>query len=71
MERPAVNCTVSNCTYWDEGNKCGADSILIHIDQHANEDYEVEAGKIIGEDDYEIEANSVANTCCHTFKPRS
>jgi hypothetical protein len=71
MEKPMVNCSVSNCKFWDEGNKCGADTILIEIDSHANNDYRIETGTMIGEDRHRDQASSVANTCCHTFRPRA
>jgi hypothetical protein len=70
MATPIVNCSVSNCKFWDEGNKCGADTILIEIDAHANKDYDMEAGTMIGEDQHRDKAPSVDATCCHTFRPR-
>ncbi|WP_025026616.1 DUF1540 domain-containing protein [Caldalkalibacillus mannanilyticus] len=70
MPKPSVNCSVANCTFWAEGNKCSADSILIEVDAHANQDYQIEAGTMIGEDRHEDSASSVAATCCHTFKPK-
>jgi hypothetical protein len=39
---PEVNCTVSNCHYWQQANLCGAESILITAgpsqgkDRHGN-----------------------------------
>lgn len=71
MEKPAVNCTVSNCKFWENGNKCVADSILIEIDAHANRDYDVEAGTLVGEDQHRDRANAIASTCCHTFTPKN
>lgn len=31
----AVMCTVNNCHYWDQGNRCAASSILIVTDKLA------------------------------------
>ncbi|MGO4887191.1 DUF1540 domain-containing protein [Anaerobacillus sp. MEB173] len=71
MERPVVKCNVSNCTYWGEGNNCFAESILVEIDSHANKDYDVEmSGELVGDANHEDKAESVAQTCCHTFKPK-
>lgn len=70
MEKPAVSCTVSNCKFWENGNRCVAESILIEIDAHAKRDYDIEAGTLIGEDRHLDEAGNVANTCCHTFTPK-
>jgi hypothetical protein len=68
--KPAVNCSVANCKFWDEGNKCGADTILIEVDAHANRDYSMEAGTMIGEDRHRDKAATVAQTCCHTFREK-
>ncbi|MBP3951265.1 DUF1540 domain-containing protein [Bacillus suaedae] len=71
MDKPLVKCNVANCTFWGEGNKCQADSILVEIDAHANRDYTMEAG----EEPYEMaehkdKAKNIAQTCCHTFRPK-
>jgi len=70
VNMPSVNCSVSNCKFWDEGNKCGADSILIEVDGHANRNYNIEAGTMVGDDQHKDRAASTAETCCHTFQPR-
>ncbi|NIK67553.1 MULTISPECIES: DUF1540 domain-containing protein [unclassified Paenibacillus] len=63
-----VTCSVSNCTFWKEGNNCGADAISVEIDQHAdfNEEF--------GADDlglyHQDQATTSPATCCHTFKPK-
>lgn len=60
-----VRCTVSNCTYWDEGNRCGADVILITNDRIAGiQDDKMEIGEI-----GETPADASEETCCKTFKP--
>ncbi|ALS27319.1 DUF1540 domain-containing protein [Paenibacillus cisolokensis] len=61
-----VLCTVANCTFWGEGNKCNADSILIDLDKHASENYDSEFAKELHQ---EIAEESSA-TCCHTFRPK-
>ncbi|MBU8905701.1 DUF1540 domain-containing protein [Desertibacillus haloalkaliphilus] len=72
MTTPIVKCNVSNCTFWGEGNNCQADSILVEVDRHANNDYNVEAsGELLGDADHKDEAGNVAATCCHTFKPKN
>ena len=35
---PEVKCTVSNCEYWDQGNVCAADQILITAGSTAGKD---------------------------------
>lgn len=60
-----VRCTVSNCTYWDEGNRCIAESILITSDAHANmRDKGMEIGAL-----NETPTRTSAETNCKTFQP--
>ncbi|WP_100399742.1 DUF1540 domain-containing protein [Bacillus sp. FJAT-44742] len=39
-----VLCEVSNCTYWDEGNKCAADRIYVvsHTGKIAEDQHETD-----------------------------
>lgn len=68
---PTVKCNVSNCVYWEEGNYCSADSILVEVDVHAENDYEMTAeGNLIGLAAHMDEAEEAAATCCHTFEPK-
>ncbi|CAM3434922.1 DUF1540 domain-containing protein [Marinicrinis lubricantis] len=68
---PDVKCSVSNCTYWNQGNNCGADRIMIDIDQHANADYSAEFAGVSFDTEHQDRAKKAANTCCHTFKAKS
>lgn len=70
MAKPIVNCSVSNCKFWEDGNKCIADSILIDLDVHADRDYDLETGRLIEQDEHVDHADSVSSTCCHTFTPK-
>lgn len=66
---PTVKCNVSNCTYWAEGNNCHADAILVEIDEHSNENYNMSsAGELTGEARHKDQARDIAETCCHTFR---
>ncbi|WP_349407841.1 DUF1540 domain-containing protein [Pseudalkalibacillus sp. SCS-8] len=68
---PTVKCNVANCTYWGEGNNCQADAILVEIDQHANEDYDMSVTSSIAEEAlHRDQARHSAETCCHTFRPK-
>ncbi|HEY8417801.1 MAG TPA: DUF1540 domain-containing protein [Limnochordales bacterium] len=73
---PEVLCTVNNCAYWAEGNRCVAETILVIAD---------EAVARMRKDDQEIgeigQAGQAAQlghtparvskeTCCYTFRPR-
>lgn len=64
---PEVRCTVNNCYYWDKGNVCVAESILVISD---------EALARIGKDDEEFgeigqtPARISKETCCYTFRQK-
>ncbi|MFX3633653.1 MAG: DUF1540 domain-containing protein [Candidatus Pristimantibacillus sp.] len=64
-----VTCSVSNCTFWKQGNNCNADAISIDIDQHASANFDEEFADQLGELHQDHAAKSSA-TCCHTFKPK-
>ncbi|MFF2482004.1 DUF1540 domain-containing protein [Paenibacillus sp. NPDC058071] len=65
-----VSCSVSNCSFWKEGNNCAATSISVDIDQHASASFREE----FAADDLGLYHQDVANqssaTCCQTFKPK-
>jgi hypothetical protein len=70
MNMPEVKCSVSNCNYWNAGNNCGADAIMIDVDQHADAKYDTEiAGEMVDTKHKDSSVTS-AGTCCHTFKPK-
>ncbi|MBO8170400.1 MAG: DUF1540 domain-containing protein [Bacillaceae bacterium] len=69
---PDVKCSVSNCSYWAEGNECIAPAIMIEIDNHSRRQFHEEiAGEIGYDSKHRDHAVNSAETCCHTFKPRS
>lgn len=39
-----VLCEVKNCTYWDQGNRCGADRIYVvsHVGEKASNQKETD-----------------------------
>jgi len=69
---PTVKCSVSNCTYWGQGNNCEADMIMVEIDRHANKSFDAEfADEYRYDSEHTDAASSSAETCCHTFKPKN
>ena len=61
-----VRCTVNECTYWEQGDRCIAESILIALEHHAKRrDDGMEIGAL-------SETATVTSTAtnCQTFKPR-
>ncbi len=68
---PEVKCSVSNCFFWEEGNNCGADAIMVEVDQHAKRQFNEEiGGELVSTDHQDKTARHSADTCCHTFKPK-
>ncbi|WP_199618806.1 DUF1540 domain-containing protein [Paenibacillus alkalitolerans] len=71
QENPKVKCSVSNCEYWDQGNNCGADVIMIEIDKHARMNFKEEFAGEAFDSEHKDEAGNSSSTCCHTFKPKA
>ena len=67
---PEVKCSVSNCNYWQYGNSCGADVVMIDVDKHANLQYDTEFAGEGFETGHQDTVNKVRDTCCHTFKQK-
>lgn len=67
-----VKCSVSNCEYWAQGNRCAAEAILIEIDEHASNSFDTEFAEDRSLDsNHQDEAPKSSATCCHTFKPKT
>lgn len=62
---PTIRCTVSSCHFWDDGNYCGADEILVEPNPRKRS-AEMEAASLgdMGEPEDSRE------TMCKTFRPR-
>lgn len=74
MPNIEVYCTVNNCHYWDEGNLCGADKILITLDKISREySNEVDVNRLamLVDEVGTTPAESGAETCCKTFRHRT
>lgn len=68
---PQVKCSVSNCTYWGQGNQCEADMIMVEIDQHSHKKLDAEfANEFEYDTHHHDNARSSRETCCHTFKSK-
>ncbi|QMV40412.1 DUF1540 domain-containing protein [Cohnella cholangitidis] len=62
-----VACSVNNCAYWNQGNRCGAQEIAIEVDSHASHRWNEEFA-----DEFFTHRDSAPTssvTCCLTFKP--
>jgi hypothetical protein len=71
QNKPLVKCSVSNCTYWGQGNNCNADVIMIEVDKHANVDFNAEFAGEAFDSEHKDKAANTAGTCCHTFTPKA
>ncbi|WOA58257.1 DUF1540 domain-containing protein [Bacillus mycoides] len=69
---PEVKCSVSNCSFWGQGNLCQASAIVVQPDAQ-------EAGQIenssytnatLTNETLESPVTTSVETCCHTFKPK-
>lgn len=65
-----VKCSVANCHYWAEGNKCSAQEIMVEIDPHATRNFNEEFGEMGGTAHQDL-ARTSSTTCCQTFIPKS
>lgn len=73
MPKIEVYCTISNCHYWDDGNRCGADKILITSDAVGDrypDDIDAQQVTMIVDEVGTTPTGSCMETCCKTFRPR-
>lgn len=65
MARQQIECTVSSCFYWGEGDRCYAERIIVTGNPAAIRDARTEFGQLEGRT-----AARSSDTQCHTFIPR-
>ncbi|WP_308638881.1 DUF1540 domain-containing protein [Paenibacillus silvisoli] len=65
-----VSCSVANCAFWKEGNRCNAAKIEIDIDSHATKEFGTEFAEEGFGGGHQDHASKKAATCCHTFKAK-
>ncbi len=61
-----VRCTVSNCEYWAESNRCQAGQILV---THASPMLDADKHGRDADELAETPADDTEETCCYTFEP--
>ncbi|PFJ17981.1 disulfide formation protein C [Bacillus cereus] len=69
---PEVKCSVSNCSFWGQGNFCQASEIIVQPDaeeagQTENASY---TGVVLTNETIESSVTTSVETCCHTFQPK-
>ena len=60
---PDVNCTVDNCKYWNGGNLCEAQQIVIQNDENGGFSPSAKLKELAA-----TPASNNDDTCCQTFK---
>ncbi|MGG0645790.1 DUF1540 domain-containing protein [Bacillus mycoides] len=69
---PEVKCSVSNCSFWGQGNLCQASAIVVQPD--AQEASQIEnssyTNATLTNETLESSVTTSVETCCHTFKPK-
>ncbi|KEK24228.1 DUF1540 domain-containing protein [Bacillus gaemokensis] len=69
---PEVRCSVSNCSFWGQGNFCQANAIVVQpdaqsADQAANASY---TNAVLTGETLDSSAQTSVETCCQTFRPK-
>lgn len=68
---PEVRCSVSNCSFWGQGNFCQANSIFVQPDdQNTNQSNESYTNSALTGETLESSASTSVETCCQTFRPK-
>ncbi|MDC2867653.1 MULTISPECIES: DUF1540 domain-containing protein [unclassified Bacillus (in: firmicutes)] len=69
---PEVRCSVSNCSFWGQGNFCQATAIFVQPDSQESTHSEDESytDTILSGQTIESSAITSVETCCHTFQPK-
>ncbi|MDD2421249.1 MAG: DUF1540 domain-containing protein [Heliobacteriaceae bacterium] len=60
---PNINCTVDNCTYWNNGNTCTAKQIVVQNDRSGGFPPDSNLAQLSP-----TPAQKNDETCCQTFK---
>ncbi|MBE7104733.1 DUF1540 domain-containing protein [Bacillus cereus] len=69
---PEVRCSVSNCSFWGQGNFCQASAIVVQPDaqeaaQTENNSY---TSATLTNETLDSSVTTSVETCCQTFKPK-
>jgi hypothetical protein len=70
MINPMVKCSVANCEYWEQGNNCSAEVIMIEINAHADRHQPEHKGGEEYDSRHRDIAAGIIDTCCQTFEER-
>ncbi|TYO94910.1 DUF1540 domain-containing protein [Desulfallas thermosapovorans] len=65
-----IHCIINNCHYWEKGNKCSANEILVASDAFGTnqpDSFDATMAKQLTP----TAADSCMATCCKTFVPKN
>ena len=67
-----VGCRVADCVYHREGDRCGAERIMVEIEKSRGKSYDAEFAR---DEDVSVrdrdEAGTSEATCCRTYRPKT
>lgn len=61
-----IHCIVNDCHYWNQGNKCAANKILVATDNFGNKNPDNVDVEMAAELTPDV-AGSCMSTCCKTY----
>lgn len=70
MENPLVKCSIANCEYWEQGNNCSAEVIMIEVNKHADRPQPQTKDGAAYDSRHQDSASGITDTCCQTFAER-
>ncbi|MGE5554568.1 MAG: DUF1540 domain-containing protein [Betaproteobacteria bacterium] len=59
-----MRCSVDDCQYWAQDNRCAADEVEVRNDYELGQAANLEIGEMAGE----RAGRTSAKTCCKTYK---
>ena len=71
MGNQEIGCIVSDCYYYEKGNRCKADNILVTTNSFAKNNKNGNMGFEIASELSPEEAGASSKTSCLTYKPKN
>jgi hypothetical protein len=65
-----IACTVSSCSFWHAGDRCGAERILVRPRFVGPAATRMDTGTFAVPQEVEESPATSGETCCDTFRPR-
>ena len=65
-----IHCSINNCHYWNQGNKCEANEIIVMADTQGHS-YPDKIDATQSNSISPMSVSSCMETCCKTFVPQN